>query len=281
MERTVLVTGTSSGIGLATVLHLANLGFRVVGVVPDEAGATALRRAADERSLHVEALVVDLADPQARVGLVERVGPWAIVNNAGYMNAGQIRDVPLDDVRRQFEVMVLAPADLARQALPAMVDRGQGRIVNLTSSAAHTSTPLTGWYAAAKAALREVNDALRVELRGTGVEVLDVEPGGYRTEIWSRAEEELRRRRSASGQPAVYDRVLGQLGRATKLMGDPQEVAERIGTLLTAGVPAPHQRLGLGSGILRSADALVPDRLWDLAVGTVTSTGRQLRRVRP
>ena len=276
MDRTVLITGASSGIGLATAVHVAGIGFGVVGLVSDQEGRSALEAAAQERSVTVGTVVADLADPIARREVGASIDPWALVNNAGYMNAGQIRDVSIDDARRQLEVMVLAPADLARQVLKGMVEHGQGRIVNVTSSAAHTSTPLSGWYAAAKAALREVNDALRLELRGTGVDVIDVEPGGYRTGIWAGARRELQGRRHRAAEPDLYDRVGSNLKAAEQGMGDPQEVAEAIGELLTVGTPPAHLRIGPGARWLRVADAIVPDRVWDTAVSAVARTGDRL-----
>ena len=102
------------------------------------------------------------------------------------MNAGLALDVPIADARTQLEVMVLAPMDLTRRVLPYMLERGQGRVVNVTSAAVHTSTPFTGWYQACKAALRELTDALRAELEDTGVDLVDIEPGGFRTAIWTR-----------------------------------------------------------------------------------------------
>lgn len=212
----------------------------------------------------------DLSDPESRRDLAGGLDLWALVNNAGYMNAGQIRDVPIADARRQIEAMVLAPADLARQALPGMVGRGQGRIVNVTSSAVHTSTPLTGWYQACKAALREINDSLRLEVGPAGVAVIDVEPGGYRTGIWGGAAAELRRRRVGSARPDIYDRVLGRLDRARGLMGDPDRVALAIADVLTTGQPPAHVRLGPGAGWLRFLDRVVPDRLWDAVMSRVS-----------
>lgn len=132
----------------------------------------------------MEVVEADLSQPEGRRDHLAHLDLWGLVNNAGYMNAGQIRDVPIDDARRQIETMVLAPAELALQVLPGMIGRGQGRIVNVTSSAVHTTTPLTGWYTACKAALRQVNDSLRLEVAPCGVAVVDIEPGGYR--VWDR-----------------------------------------------------------------------------------------------
>jgi NAD(P)-dependent dehydrogenase (short-subunit alcohol dehydrogenase family) len=268
MNRTVVVTGASSGIGLETCVYLVGLGFRVVAVVESSDSLPESLQGPD-----IEVLTADLADPTARAGLLGAVEPWALVNNAGYMNAGQLRDVPLHDARRQFEAMVFAPVDLIHQVLPSMMARGQGRIVNVTSSAAHTSTPLTGWYAAAKAALRELNDAFRVELRATGVDVVDIEPGGYRTGIWDRAARELAAREVGSANPELYERARRHLAPARRRMADPRQVAEAIGDVLTTGDPPPHVRIGPGARWLRMADAIVPDKLWDALAATAAGDG--------
>ena len=266
MRRRVLVTGAGSGFGLATARHLAGLGFDVTGLVPDGEEAAVLARETARSGVTVDVIEADLADPDRRAGLLDGLDLWGLVNNAGYMNAGRLSDIPIDDARRQLEVMVLAPVDLVCQALPAMVGRGQGRIVNVTSSALHDSTPLTGWYAASKAALRELNDALRLELTAQGVTVTDVEPGGYQTGIWPGAADELRRRRAVSARPDLYDRVLGKLDTGFALMGDPDEVARVVGEVCTTGQPPPHVRVGPGATALRLVDDLVPDRVRDRVV---------------
>lgn len=91
MIRTVLVTGADSGFGRAAVLQSASAGFRAVGLVRDEEAEESLRSAAHQRDQEVETVVADLSDPRARSRAVEGLEPWALVNNAGYMNAGQIR----------------------------------------------------------------------------------------------------------------------------------------------------------------------------------------------
>ncbi len=259
----MLVTGADSGFGLATVLRLAELGFDTVGLVrPDPADVAALGHAAADRRVAVRIVEADLADPGQRGRAVDGLDVWALVNNAGFMNAGRLRDVPLEDGRRQLEVMVVAPLDLTRRLLPGMQARGAGRIVNVTTAAVHTSTPLTGWYAASKAALRELNDALRVELRGTGVTVTDVEPGGHRTGIWAGAAHELgeRRARAAGG---LYDRVVGRLDRYYALMASPDRVADAVvGALLAEHAPR-HRRVGPDATVMRLAAELLPDAVWD------------------
>ena len=89
---------------------------------------------------------------------------FGLVNNAGYTNTGAVEDVDDDEARDQLETMVIAPMRLARLALPAMRDAGEGRIVNVSSIYGRTSTPLSGWYQASKHALEAVSDALRIEV---------------------------------------------------------------------------------------------------------------------
>lgn len=267
MARTVLVTGADSGFGRATAVRLATGGYDVVGLVrPDPADVEVVERVAADHGVRIRTVQADLAEPDQRAAAMEDLELWGLVNNAGFMNAGQLRDVPIDDARRQLEVMVLAPMDLARRALPAMQERGEGRIVNITSAALHTSTPMTGWYVASKAALRELTDALRVELRGTGVFVTDVEPGGHRTGIWSGAERELDRRRPGADRRGLYVRLAGHLGRYYGLMSSPERVASAVAGVLGAPQPPRHRRVGPDAAAMRIVGDLVPDRVWDPVV---------------
>jgi short-subunit dehydrogenase len=269
-ERRVLITGASSGFGLATTLHLAELGFSVMGLVPDEQEAETLGQAAAERRVEVEMITADLANPQRRAAAVKDLELYALVNNAGYLNAGLIRDVPIADARAQFEIMVLAPVDLTRRMLPYMLERGEGRVVNVTSAAVHTSTPFTGWYQACKAALRELTAALRAELEATGIDIIDIEPGGFQTGIWERGRAELRRRQRHSLRADDYEKPLELIERTEPDMGDPDDVAKVIGRLLTESHPRAHVRVGPDAGPLRLVSELIPDRLWDRLVTRAT-----------
>jgi NAD(P)-dependent dehydrogenase (short-subunit alcohol dehydrogenase family) len=262
MERTVMVTGAGSGLGLATAVRLADLGFRVVGVVPDQLGVDALETAAAGGGVSVEVAVADLAEPDRRGELVEGRTLFALVNSAGYPNAGLLGDIADHEARQQLEAMVIAPMDLCRRALPAMLRRGEGRIVNVTSTV-HTSTPFTGWYRACQAALRELTEALRLELADTDLVVLDVEPDGLATDIWPRARIELARRRLSSTRPEAYDRPLAVVERYQSTWGDTNRVADVIGSALTTSHPRPHLRVGLEVTPRRVLSEVLPDRLWE------------------
>ncbi len=271
MVRTVLVTGANSGVGLETALHLARLGFKVVGTVRSHDKADRLHEAASGAGVVVETAVLDVTDAGRAEALVDELQPWAVVNNAGYMNVGQVVDVPPEDALRQLEVMVVAPMRLAALAVPAMRRRGEGRIVNVSSVAAHATAAMTGWYQASKHALGAVSDALRREVAVDGIEVVLVEPGAVRTAIWDRAEDDLHRRRGSSASPVSYDRSLRVLRAARPYMPGPAMVAEAIGTALIAGRPRARYRVSPGATAIRLIQAVVPEPARDGVARAVLS----------
>lgn len=191
MPRSVLVTGATSGIGLATVLHLPRLGFHTIGSARTTEKAAELDKRAAEAGVEVDVVVLDLSAPDAGEDVVPELGLWALVNNVGYMNVGMLEDVPIDTARRQFEAMVLAPIRLAQLVLPGMRAAGEGRVVNISSVTSRATGPMVGWYQAAKHALSAFTDALRAEVTDFGIDVVSVEPGGHRTNIWRNAETDL------------------------------------------------------------------------------------------
>src|SRR6266702_3774742 len=190
-ERVVLTTGANSGLGLATVIEVARKGFRSVGTVRSRAKAAAVRTAAREAGVEVETTLLDVTDPDGCARVIERIKPWALVNNAGTSFTGAVEDVGDDEARAALETTVVAPMRLARLAVPHMRERGEGRVVNVSSVAGLTTLPLMGWYQGAKHALEALSDALRIEVGGDGIRVIVVEPGSFRTGIWDEAEKDM------------------------------------------------------------------------------------------
>jgi NAD(P)-dependent dehydrogenase (short-subunit alcohol dehydrogenase family) len=263
MVRTVLVTGTNSGLGLRTAIHLAGLGFRVVGTARSQEKLDVLHTAASDAGVEVEGAVLDLTDRAGREALVREVEPWGLVNNAGYMNVGRVVDVDPDEALRQLDALVVAPLHLAALALPAMRRRGSGRIVNVSSSIAYGTAVMTGWYQASKHALSAVTDALRAEVAEDGIDVVLIEPGGLDTRIWDRSEGDLLRRREHTGDRTAYDRALKLLHTVRPYMPGPERAAEAIGTALTAGRPDVRYKIGLDVPFVRLSGRLLPDRAQD------------------
>lgn len=263
MVRTVLVTGANSGLGLATCLHLAGLGFRVVGTARSEEKLDVLRKAAGEAGVQVDGAVVDVTDGPGCEAVVGDVQPWGLVNNAGYMNMGRVIDVTAEEALLQLDTLVVAPMRLATLALPGMRQRGSGRIVNVSSAIAHGSAAMTGWYQASKHALSAVTDALRREVAEDGIDVVLVEPGSLDTGLWDKAEDDLLRRREGAGDTTAYDRTVSILRTGRPFMPGPELAAEAIGRALTAGRPDVRYSVGLDAPLVRLAERLLPDRMQD------------------
>ena len=152
---------------------------------------------------------------------------------------------------------------LASLAVPSMRRRGEGRIVNVSSAIAHTTGAMTGWYQACKHALSAVTDALRREVAADGIDVVLVEPGGLRTGIWDKAEDDLLRRQPGSATPQGYDRSLRVLRRLRGHMTDPATAAEVIGDALTAGRPRAHYRVGRDAPVIEALETVLPERVKD------------------
>lgn len=269
MRRTVLVTGANSGIGRATVRHLAGLGFRCVGAVRSQEGLDALAEVATGADVEITPVLMDVTDSQACAQVVADHHLYAIVNNAGFFNAGMVEDVTDDEARHQLEAMVIAPMRLARLALPGMRDRGQGRIVNVSSAIVHANVTMTGWYQASKQALDALTTALRIETAAAGLDVVTIEPGAVDTDIWNKAAKDLQRRRETTIHPAAYDRSLALIEALHGHMRPPGAVAEAVGTALTTGQPRRRYRIGVDGTALRWATAVAPPAIRDRVLRAV------------
>lgn len=261
-DRSVLTTGANSGIGLATVLEVARRGFRSVGTVRSEAKADVVRKAAAEAGVPVDTEIMDVTDADACGSVVDRHRPFGLVNNAGYSSTGAIEDVSDEEARQVLETMVVAPMRLARLAVPHMRERGEGRIVNVSSIYGRTTTSLTGWYQGCKHALEGLSDALRMEVAADRVKVVLVEPGGFKTGIWDTAESEIERR-SGSRYEDAYRRTLRSTQLAQPIMGEPKQVAGVIARALTSPRPRPRYLVGYDAQALALFSRVTPTEVKD------------------
>ena len=186
MAQTALVTGATSGIGEALCLLFARDDFDLVTVARDK---EALEKQADElRRLDIDVLPIacDLSDPDAARTIFKRVQEAGkeieiLVNDAGYSPAGQFSDLPIADIRSMIQVSVTSLAELTSVFLHPMLERGHGRILNMSSMMAKTPCPYNALYGAAKVFVLSFSTALARELKHTGVSVTTVCPGATRT----------------------------------------------------------------------------------------------------
>ena len=195
MQRTILITGCSSGIGAALAREFAKRGHRVY--------ATARRREAlaplEAEGIHGLALDVnDDASIAAAFATVEREAGYLdlLVNNAGFSQVGAVVDLTRDDLRRQFETNVIAPMAVTGQAVPllraAVEKNGSAVVANVGSIVGLFTTPFAAAYCSSKAAVHSLTDALRMELKPFGIHVVSIQPGGVRSSFGQHAEAAVR-----------------------------------------------------------------------------------------
>jgi NAD(P)-dependent dehydrogenase (short-subunit alcohol dehydrogenase family) len=270
MAKTVLVTGANSGIGLQTVLELARRGYHPIGSVRSEAKAVTVKEAARAAGVNVDTVQLDVTDAEACREAVAGLELYGLVNNAGYGVTGAVEDVDDEEARALLETMVVAPMRLARLVLPGMRERGEGRIVNISSIAGLASAPLAGWYTAAKHGLEALSDALRMEVASSGVRVVLVEPGGFRTGIWEDMERDIAQR-AGSRFDAAYRRSQRAMQAGEPLMGNPGQVAVVIARALSARMPRSRYIVGIDAQMMAIGDRLTPtlvkDRISRLTLG--------------
>jgi len=189
-DRVVLITGASSGIGRACAVAYHRAGARVVVAArsADKLESLAESLGAD-RVLPVTMDATIEADRDRTLALTrERFGPVdVLVNNAGWASFGSVVHLPPEHYQRMIALNLSAPLALIQAVLPEMIQRGSGQIVNIASVVGHQVIPRMTVYSATKAALIALSTGLRMELRGTGVDVLVVSPGSTRTEFFTSA----------------------------------------------------------------------------------------------
>jgi NAD(P)-dependent dehydrogenase (short-subunit alcohol dehydrogenase family) len=277
-----LITGASTGIGRATTLHLAGAGWTVLAGVRDPAAGDRLLAdaAAAGRVVPLTLDVTDAAQVEQAAARVQEIaaesggsaspgGLDALVNNAGIGVGGPLELVSTEDLRMQFEVNVIAQVAVTRALLPAL-RRAQGRIVFVSSIGGRVATPFVAPYAASKHAIEAIGDALRVELRNSGVQVALVEPGSVATPIWDKSRAEAERlsipaelQAQYGHVPAAMDKVLEDTARRGI---PPEQVAETIAGALTARRMRARYLVGRDAKAMHAIRRLLPDHTFDRVI---------------
>ncbi len=275
MNPSVVVTGASTGIGKATALQLARHGFKVFAGVRKDVDAEALKR---EGIAGLEPVKLDVADAasiaQAREVVTAAVGDAGLnglVNNAGVAVTAPVEFVPLDELRRQLEVNVIAQVAVTQAFLPAL-RKAKGRVVNISSIGGRVSAPLFGPYSASKFALEALSDSLRRELRPFGMHVAVVQPGAIATPIWDKSTAVALE--TIDKLPPLARELYGTLITGTmkfaKQMGQkgapPERVADAVEHALTADPPHTRYLVGTDAKIQAAVASWLSDRVLDAAM---------------
>jgi NAD(P)-dependent dehydrogenase (short-subunit alcohol dehydrogenase family) len=243
-SRSVLITGCSSGIGLASAVVLKHRGWRVLATARKPEDLARLRQ------LGFDALPLELTDPKsieacATEALRLTGGKLtALVNNAAYGQIGAVEDLSADLLRHQFEVNVIGTHALTNRLIPTMRANKTGRIVQVSSVLGLMAAPYRGAYCASKFALEGLTDSLRMELHGTGIRVSIIEPGPVRTKFLETALAAFKANIDLTGSvhKDVYARRIGSMesGGKSTFKVEPEEVAKRVILAVEGANPKPR-----------------------------------------
>ncbi len=273
-QEVVLITGCGSGIGKALALAFHRRGHVVC------ATARRLQTMQDLADVGMQTLALDVTDGADIQRVLDKLNSTGhtigmLVNNAGYGAMGPLLDLPAAEWQKQFDVNVFAPMALARAVLPGMIERRRGTIVNISSVSGVMPTPFAGAYCASKAALNAASDALRMELRPLGIDVVTVQPGGIQSSFGERAADEVK---LAPDSPYQAIRE-GVLSRANESQSDATPAAVFASELVRQlGKPHPPAVIRLGQ-----KSSLLPFLKWALPTAwldRVLSSRFQLDRLR-
>lgn len=280
MDRSILITGCSSGIGLAVARGLAARGWRVFATARRETDVERLRGEG------LEALRLDLTDSASIAGAVEEVLDRtagrldALFNNGAYGQPGAVEDLRREVLREQFETNLFGTVELTNRVIPVMRRQGHGRILQNSSLLGYVALPYRGAYAASKYALEGITDTLRLELQGTGIHVVLIEPGPIESRFRANAFAAYQRNidKTVSVHRAQYEameRRLTKAGPVAPFTLPPEAVLAAVVRALETPRPRSRYRVTVPATLFWYARRWLTDRRLDRLLTAVA--GREAR----
>jgi NAD(P)-dependent dehydrogenase (short-subunit alcohol dehydrogenase family) len=238
MSKVVLITGGSSGIGKSIGEFLHQKGFVVYGT----------SRNPEKITNSIFPLVaLDVRDKQSIVNCVAEVIQKSgrldiVINNAGVGITGPIEEIPTEEIRNNFETNLFGPIEVMKAVLPQMREQKSGLIINITSIAGYMGLPYRGIYSASKGALELITEALRMEVKSFGIQITNVAPGDFATNIASGRYHAPVLKGSAYEVP--YGNTLKEIDSHVDSGSNPNEMAEAIFSIIQTKNPKVHYKVG-------------------------------------
>lgn len=267
MGELVLITGTSSGIGLCAAVECASAGHSVIATMRDLSRRGALVDAARARAVSVDVEQLDVTS--GHVGnkireLTLKYGPiYCVINNAGIAVGGAFEEQSDADVREQFECNVFGLMAVTRALLPSMRAAQRGRIINVSSLFGRVALPLVSTYAATKHAVEGFSESLRWEVEPFGIDVCLVEPGTFRTPNFAGGN---KKRGTHVPQEGPYTPITETVERLfaeeAEKASSPEVVGKAIARLVSEPSPRFRSLIGMDARTLVTLRRMVPDRLF-------------------
>lgn len=238
MSKVVLITGGSSGIGKSIGEFLHHKGFAVYGTSrnPDKVVNSVFPLVGldvrDAKSIHLA--VAKIIQETGRLDIV--------INNAGVGITGPLEEIPMEEIKNNFETNFFGPIEVMKAVLPQMRSQNSGLIINITSIAGYMGLPYRSVYSASKGALELITEALRMEVKAFGIQITNVAPGDFATNIAAgrfHAPVTI-----GSAYEKVYDDVLRTMDQHVDSGSNPDEMAEAVYQIIHESNPRIHYKVG-------------------------------------
>lgn len=268
MQKTILITGASTGIGYYAAHGLKNAGYRVIASCRAQADVVRLQHEG------LECVQIDLANSASiQSGFAQAMELsghqlYALFNNGAYGQPGAVEDLPIAALRQQFETNFFGWCELTNLALPIMLQQGYGRIIQNSSVLGIAAMPLRGAYNASKYAIEGISDTLRLELAGTGVYISLIEPGPIHSQFRKNALTALLKHIdiNKSRHHTIYKGAVARLGKTettTPFTLGPEAVYKRLIHALESKRPQAHYYVTFPTYLVGFMKRILPTRWLD------------------
>lgn len=262
MDKVALVTGSSSGIGFETALALSRENYFTYASMRDTSKAKKILEIAKKENLNLEIIELDVDKEKSTKSAIKKIQDAkgridVLVNNAGYLLAGCIEDVSMDELKAQFETNFFGIIRIIQEVSPIMRKQGSGIIVNISSVAGRIGFPGTPAYISSKFALEGISECMRYELSPFGIKTIIIEPGVIKTNIFSTMKQ-------AKGKPdSPYKEITEKVINGVKMMAEmgthPSEVAKTIIKAIKTENPLPRYVVGSDAVMFLEAKKMKTD----------------------
>jgi short-subunit dehydrogenase len=268
MQKPILITGASTGIGYYTAHELKKAGYQVIASCRSTSDVARLQQEG------LECVQIDLADSKSiQRGFVQVMEMtenhlYGLFNNGAYGQPGAVEDLPINALRQQFETNFFGWCELTNLVLPIMLQQGYGRIIQNSSVLGIAAMPLRGAYNASKYAIEGISDTLRLELAGTGVHVSLIEPGPIRSQFRKNALTALLEHIdiAKSRHHTTYNNAITRLAKTeatTPFTLGPEAVYQRVVHALESRRPQTHYYVTFPTYLVGFMKRILPSRWLD------------------
>ena len=262
MEKVALVTGSSSGIGLETVLSLARNGYYTFASMRDIKKSGELEAAAKKENLSIKVIKLDVDQEESIVSAIktiigEKERLDVLVNNAGYGQFGCTEDVTVDEFKRQFETNFFSIVKIIQEVAPVMRRQNSGKIINISSVVGRMGLPGSPAYISSKFALEGLGECLRYELGQFGIDITMIEPGVIKTNFFNSMQ--VPESKADPKYKTLTDNILAGLKMMVEMGTAPSQVADMVIKAISDEEMLPRYIVGTDAAMFMEAKRMKTD----------------------